>query len=149
MSSGNVATNRKAYHEYFLLEKFEAGMELIGSEVKSLREGHANLKEGYITLRNGEAWAIGLHINPYSHTGYSGHEPTRDRRLLLNRREIGKLQRAVEQKGMTIVPLRIYFKDGWAKLEIAVAKGKKSYDKKEAIKAKDIKRQSEREMGNY
>ncbi len=149
MSTHNIATNRKAFHEYFLLEKYEAGLELTGSEVKSLREGHANLKEGYITIRSNEAWAVGLHISPYSHTGYQGHEPVRDRKLLLNRREISKLQRAVEQKGMTIVPVRLYFKDGWAKLEIAVAKGKHSYDKKEALKAKDLKRQSEREMGNY
>ena len=144
-----ISTNRKAFHEYHIMEKFEAGMELTGSEVKSLREGRANLKEGYITIRSGEVWAVGIHISPYSHTGFQGHEPVHDRRLLLNRREIGRLQRNVDQKGMTIVPLRLYFKNGWAKLEIALAKGKHSYDKKETIKAKDIKRQTEREMRNY
>lgn len=144
-----IASNRKAYHEFHILEKFEAGLELSGSEVKSLREGRASLKEGYCLVRKGEVWAVGLHISPYSHTGYSGHEPVRDRRLLLNRREIGKLQKAVDQKGMTIVPLRIYFKSGWAKLEIALAKGKHHYDKKEALKAKDLKRHTEREMRNY
>ncbi len=144
-----VSSNRKAFHEYHILEKFEAGMELSGSEVKSLREGRANIKEGYVTVRNGEVWAVGLHISPYSHTGHTGHEPVHDRRLLLNRREIGKLQRGVDQKGMTIVPLKLYFKNGWAKLEIALAKGKHSFDKKESLKAKDIKRHIEREMRNH
>ncbi|MFH1850805.1 MAG: SsrA-binding protein SmpB [Candidatus Neomarinimicrobiota bacterium] len=145
----NIATNRKAYHEFFIQEKFEAGIVLTGSEVKSLREGRANLKEGYVQVREREVWAVGLHISPYSHTGYLGHEPVHDRRLLLNRREIMRLQRAVDQKGMTIVPLRLYFKGGWAKLEIALARGKHSYDKKEAIKAKDLKRNTEREIGRY
>ena len=149
MEIKTIATNRKAFHEYHILEKFEAGMELTGSEVKSLREGRANLKEGYIVIRSGEAWAIGIHISPYSHTGYLGHEPVHDRRLLLNRREIGRLRRNVDQKGLTIVPLRMYFKNGWAKMEIALAKGKHSYDKKESLKAKDIKRQTDREMRNY
>ncbi len=144
-----VATNRKAYHEFHILDKYEAGIELTGSEVKSLREGRANLKEGYITVRDREVWAVGIHISLYSHTGYQGHEPVHDRRLLLNRKEIMKIQRLVDQKGMTIVPLRLYFKNGWAKLEIALAKGKHSYDKKEALKAKDIKRNTEREMRDY
>jgi len=144
-----VATNRKAYHEYHILDKFESGIELLGSEVKSLREGNANLKEAYIVIRNGQAFVIGLHISPYSHTGFVGHEPVRDRRLLLHKREIVKIKNSLDQKGLTAVPLQLYFNSkGWAKLEIGVAKGKKTYDKKEAIRERDIKRDTQREIRN-
>ncbi|MFQ6612024.1 MAG: SsrA-binding protein SmpB [Fidelibacterota bacterium] len=142
-----VARNRKAYHEYHILEKYEAGIELSGSEVKSIREGRASLKEGFIQVRKGQVWLIGMHISPYSHTGYSGHEPIRDRRLLLRKREIMKLNQFITQKGLTAIPLQLYFNlRGWAKVEIGVARGKKFYDKREAIKARDLERDKNREL---
>ena len=144
-----VVSNRKAFYEYHILEKYEAGMELLGSEVKSLREGNANLKQAYVLIRKGQAWATGIHIKPYSHTGFEGHEAVRNRKLLLNAKEIQKIKTKLEQKGLTAIPLRIYFnKKGWAKLEIALAKGKKTYDKRNTIKERDIKRESQREMSN-
>jgi SsrA-binding protein len=146
MNEKIIATNRKAFHEYFILEKYEAGIELFGSEVKSLREGAANIKEGYVLIRDGIAMLIGVRISPYSHTGFQGHEPSRERRLLLNRREIAKLAKKTAEKGLTLIPLRIYFKNGWAKVEIGLAKGKRHYDKKESIKKRDIKRDTEREI---
>ena len=149
MDNKIVATNRKAYHDYHILDKYETGIELLGSEVKSLREGNANLKEGYIVIRKEQAWVLGIHISPYSHTGFEGHEPVRERRLLLHKREIGKIKILLEQKGLTAVPLKIYFNsNGWAKLEIGIAKGKKNYDKKKAIRERDIQREAERELRN-
>lgn len=140
-----VATNRKAYHEYFILETYEAGIELVGSEVKSLREGNANIKEAYVVIRKQQAWAVGININRYSHTGTEGHEPSRNRRLLLNKKEIFKIKASLNQKGQTVVPLKIYFNSGGrAKLEIGLAKGKKMFNKKDAIKEKDIKRDAQR-----
>lgn len=146
MNEKIIATNRKAFHEYFILEKYEAGIDLSGSEVKSLREGSANLKEGYVLIRDGNAVLIGVRISPYSHTGFKGHDPLRDRQLLLNKREIIKLNKKVAEKGLTLIPLRMYFKNGWAKVEIGLAKGKRFYDKKESIKKRDIKRDTEREI---
>jgi SsrA-binding protein len=146
MNEKIIATNRKAFHEYFILEKYEAGIDLSGSEVKSLREGAANLKEGYVLIREGNAMLIGVRISPYSHTGFKGHEPSRDRQILLNKREILKLSKKVAEKGLTLIPLRMYFKNGWAKVEIGLAKGKRHYDKKESIKKRDIKRETEREI---
>ncbi|HCI15857.1 MAG: SsrA-binding protein SmpB [Candidatus Marinimicrobia bacterium] len=144
-----AATNRKAYHEYHILDKYEAGIELVGSEVKSLREGSANLKEAYIVIRKGEAFAVGIHISPYSHTGIEGHDPVRDRRLLLHRREIKKIKDLTDQKGLTAIPLQMYFNpNGRAKLEIGIAKGKKTYDKKKSIKEKDLLREAQRELRN-
>ncbi len=144
-----VATNRKAFHEFHILEKIEAGIELSGSEVKSLREGRGNLKEAYAVIRDGQATIIGMHISPYSHTGFAGHEPTRERRLLLHKREILKLGQKLAEKGLTLIPLRIYFKGSWAKVELGLAKGKKIHDKKEAMKERDIKRETSREMSKY
>ena len=141
-----VTTNRKAFHEYHILERFEAGLNLVGSEVKSLREGRANLKDSYAVIREGEVFLVGMHIGPYSHTGYSGHESYRERKLLLNRQEIRKLNRSVSNKGNTIVPLSVYFKGGWAKVEIALAKGKHTYDKRKSLVEKDRKREMEREL---
>ena len=142
-----VVTNRKAFHDYHILDKYEAGMELLGSEVKSLREGNGNLREAYIIIRKGQAWLSGVHIKPYSHTGFDGHEAVRNRKLLLHNREIIKLKTKLDQKGLTAIPLKIYFnKKGLAKLELALAKGKKNYDKKIALKERDIKRESEREL---
>jgi len=144
-----AATNRKAFHEYHILDKYEAGMELLGSEVKSLREGNANLKEAYVLIRKGQAWVIGVHISPYSHTGFEGHEPIRDRRLLLHKREIEKIKSSLDQKGLTAVPLQLYFNSkGRAKLKIGIAKGKKTYDKKASIRERDIKRDTQRELRN-
>lgn len=149
MDNKIVATNRKAYHDYHILDKYETGIELLGSEVKSLREGNANLKEGYIVIRKEQAWVLGIHISPYSHTGFEGHEPVRERRLLLHKREIEKIKISLERKGLTAVPLKIYFNsNGWAKLEIGIAKGKKIYDKKKAIRERDIQREAERELRN-
>ncbi len=142
-----VVTNRKAFHNYHILDKYEAGMELLGSEVKSLREGNANLREAYVIIRKGQAWLSGVHIKPYSHTGFDGHDPVRNRKLLLHNREISKLKAKLDQKGLTAIPLRIYFNNkGLAKLELALAKGKKTYDKKIALKERDIKRESQREL---
>ena len=142
-----VASNRKAFHKYSIFDKYEAGLELMGSEVKSLREGNANLKESYVYLRKNQAWVSGIHIKPYSHTGFDGHDPLRIRRLLLNKREIEKMRVALDQKGLTAVPLKMYFnKKGWAKLQIGIAKGKKIYEKKDAKKERDIKRETEREL---
>jgi SsrA-binding protein len=146
MNEKIIATNRKAYHEYFILEKYEAGVELFGSEVKSLREGSANLKEGYVLIREGNAILLGVRISPYSHTGFKGHDPLRERQLLLNKREIVKLSKKVAEKGLTLIPLRMYFKHGWAKVEIGLVKGKKQFDKKDTIKKRDIDRDVEREM---
>jgi SsrA-binding protein len=149
MDNKIVATNRKAYHDYHILDKYETGIELLGSEVKSLREGNANLKEGYIVIRKEQAWVLGIHISPYSHTGFEGHEPVRERRLLLHKREIEKIKISLEQKGLTAVPLKMYFNpNGWAKLEIGIAKGKKIYDKRKAIRERDIQREAERELRN-
>jgi SsrA-binding protein len=141
-----VTKNKKAFHNYEILEKFEAGMELVGSEVKSLREGKGNLRDSYALIRGREVYLVGMHIGPYSHTGYLGHEPYRDRRLLLHKQEIRKLARQVNVKGMTIVPLRIYFKNGWAKTEIGLAKSKKIYQKKRAIAERDHARDLDREL---
>ena len=122
-------------------------MELLGSEVKSLREGNANLREAYVIIRKGQAWLSGVHIKPYSHTGFDGHNPLRNRKLLFHNREIIKLKTKLDQKGLTAIPLKIYFnKKGLAKLELALAKGKKNYDKKIALKERDIKRETEREL---
>ena len=136
-----VATNRKAFHEYHILEEFEAGIQLRGSEVKSIREGKASLKQSYILIRRGEAWLRGAHIASYSHTGYEGHEPVRDRKLLLHKKEIIKLKSNTEKKGMTIIPLSIYLKGSWIKLTLGVGRGKKLHDKRQADKQKSIRKE--------
>ena len=147
MNQQIAASNRKAYHEYHILDKYEAGIELFGTEVKSLREAQANLKESYVIVRKNQAWISGMHINRYSNTGHEGHDPTRNRRLLLNKREILKIKQSIEQKGLTVVPLKLYFSDnGWAKVEIGLSKGKKIFDKKSSIKERDIKRDMQREL---
>jgi SsrA-binding protein len=140
-----VATNRKAGHEYFLLERFEAGIALQGSEIKSIRAGQISLAEAYIRVDGEEAWLEDAHIAPYEQAGQFNHEPRRPRRLLLHRREIRQLWNEVRQKGMTIVPTRVYLKNGRAKLEIAVAKGKKLYDKRQTIAKRDAEREIERD----
>tara|TARA_Y100000817_G_C16552650_1_gene409501 strand:- start:57 stop:497 length:441 start_codon:yes stop_codon:yes gene_type:complete len=141
-----ITNNRKASFLYHLISKYEAGIQLKGSEVKSIREGKINIKESYITIRNGEMFVIGMHIGEYSHSGYSTHDPLRDRKLLMNKAEILKIRRDFENKGKTIIPTKMYFKRGKVKIEIALAKGKKNWDKRESKKQKDIDREIKRTM---
>ena len=140
-----VATNRKAYHDYFIEEKLEAGVMLRGTEVKSLRDGRVNLQDSYASVDDGEVFLHHCHISPYSHGNIMNHEPLRARKLLLHRKEINKLIGKTQQKGLTLIPLRIYFsKRGQAKVELALAKGKKHYDRRESIKAREAGREVER-----
>jgi SsrA-binding protein len=141
-----IADNRKARHEYHLLETFEAGMALRGTEVKAIREGRANLRDSYCRIEQGEAYLMGAHIGQYSHGGYASHDPLRPRKLLLHQQELRKLLGKTTEKGMTIVPLRMYFKHGKAKLAIALAKGKKTYDKRETVKRRDAERETRAAM---
>jgi SsrA-binding protein len=137
-----IADNRKAGHDYHLLEQFEAGMVLTGTEVKAAREGRVNLREAYCQLKGGEAYLLGAHVGQYSHGGYASHDPTRPRKLLLNKAELNKLLGKTTEKGLTIVPLRMYFKKGRIKLAIALAKGKKTYDKRETTKRREADRET-------
>ena len=141
-----VATNRRAGFEYFLFERFEAGMALQGSEIKSIRAGQISLAEAYVNVDGTNAWLVEAHIAPYEQANRFNHDPKRPRRLLLHKKEIRELWDAVRQKGVTIVPTRVYLKGGRAKLEMAIAKGKKLHDKREAIARRDAERGSEREM---
>ncbi len=143
-----VTTNRKAYHDYFIQEKYEAGISLLGTEVKSLREGKANLKDSYAIIKNNEAFLLNCHISPYSHGNIQNHDPLRTRKLLLHRKEINKLWGNISQKGFTLIPLRIYFKNGKAKVEIGLAKGKRQYEKRATIKEKEARREIERHLKN-
>ncbi len=140
-----VATNRKAGFEYFLFERFEAGLALKGSEIKSIRSGQISLAEAYIRVDENQAWLIEAHIAPYLQANRFNHDPKRPRRLLLHRKEIREMWDSVRQKGVTIVPIRVYLKNGRAKLEIAIAKGKKLHDKREAIARRDAEREMDRE----
>jgi SsrA-binding protein len=140
MDSKVIAKNRKAEFEYFLLEHFEAGISLQGSEIKSIREGQVSLQEAYVQVDGREAWLVGAHIAPYEAASYTNHDPKRNRRLLLHKKEIRTLWNAIRQKGVTVVPVRMYLKDGRAKLDIAIAKGKKLYDKRQEIAKKDVER---------
>jgi SsrA-binding protein len=139
-----IASNRAAFHNYFILEKIEAGIELRGTEVKSLREGGANLREGYVRFGNGEAFLVNVHISPYERGQGSNHETKRERKLLLHRAEIVRLGITLKQKGLTLVPLRLYWARNRVKLEIGLAKGKRLYDKREAISAREAKRDMDR-----
>ncbi|RPH58161.1 MAG: SsrA-binding protein SmpB [Chloroflexi bacterium] len=140
-----VATNRKAGFEYFLMERFEAGLSLQGSEIKSIRAGQISLAEAYVNIENGDAWLVESHIAPYEQANRMNHDPKRPRRLLLHKKEIRELWNAVRQKGVTIVPIRVYLKEGRAKLEIAIAKGKQLHDKRNAIAQRDQERELRRE----
>lgn len=144
MEIKTVATNRKARFEYFIEETFEAGLVLRGTEIKSVRKGQISLQEAYVRTDGQQAWLVGAHIAPYEHASASQHSPDRERKLLLNKREIKDLWDEVRIKGKTIIPLRAYLKGNRAKLEIGVAKGKKNYDKRESIKEKDIARENSR-----
>ena len=138
----SIAENRKAFHDYHILETFEAGVALLGTEVKAIREGNVNLRDSYARVEDGEVWIYNVHINPYSHRGYADHEPTRRRKLLLHRQEIRKLIGRTVEKGMTLVPTRMYFKNGHVKVAIGLAKGKKAHDKRETIKKRDADRET-------
>jgi SsrA-binding protein len=141
-------SNRKAFFDYEIMERLEAGVELIGTEVKALREGRASFKDSYARVINGELWLVNMHISPYSNGGYSNHEPMRMRKLLLHKKEIKRLTNKSEEQGLTIVPLKLYFKNGRAKIEIGVARGKKLHDKRQAIANKDVHRDTQRELKN-
>jgi len=144
-----IAVNRKAFHDYEILEKFEAGIVLEGTEIKSVRMHNINLKDSFITIKNNAAYIHNMHISPYTYGNVFNHNPTRTRKLLLHKKEILRLSNLVSQKGYTIIPLRIYIKNKYAKLEIALAKGRKTYNKKEFIKNKDIEREINRELKFY
>lgn len=136
--------NRSIYHEYFIDAKYEAGMVLLGTEVKSLRQGKASFNDSYCLIDKGEVWLKSLHIAEYSHGNLNNHDPLRDRKLLLEKREIRKIQAKLKEKGFTLVPLRIFFSERLAKIEIGLAKGKKLHDKRESIKQKDVEREMKR-----
>jgi SsrA-binding protein len=142
-----IAQNRKARHDYHIEETYEAGLVLVGTEVKSCRAGKANLADAYAVVKGGEAWLLGCHISPYSHGNRANHDPVRPRKLLLHRAEIEKLQVATSQEGRTLVPLRLFFKHGLAKAEIAIARGKKLYDKRHDQAERDARRAMQRELG--
>ncbi len=139
-----VANNKKAYHDYFIEEKYECGISLAGTEVKSIRQGKVSVKEAYVEIEGGEAWIEGMNISPYDHGNLFNRDPVRKRKLLLHKTEIRKLAQAVQQDGYTIVPLSVYFKRGKVKIEIGLAKGKHSYDKRQDIRKRDITREMER-----
>src|ERR671926_810903 len=141
-----IAENRKARHDYHLLERFEAGMQLTGTEVKSLRDGRVSLSQAYADVRDGEVWLVGAHIDEYAQGNVANHAPERDRKLLLHRREIDSLIGAVQQKGLTLVPTRLYFKNGRVKLELALARGKEQRDKRRDIAKRDAQRDIERAL---
>ena len=141
-----IADNKKARHDYEIVQTHEAGIVLMGSEVKAVRDGGVNLRESYIRMKNGELFLIGCHIMPYAFARQESHNPTRDRKLLMHRREIDRLGVDTTQKGLTLVPLKIYFKDGLCKIEFAVGKGKKHFDKRDAIKSREAERRMTRAM---
>jgi SsrA-binding protein len=136
-----IATNRRARHEYHTLETIEAGLVLRGTEVKSLRAGGVSFKDSYATIRSGEGWLLGCHINPYSHGTDANHDPERDRKLLLHRRELGRLTGKIAERGLTLIPLRMYFKRGRVKVELGLGRGKKLHDKRATIRERDTQRE--------
>ena len=149
MSIKVIVTNRKAWHEYQILDKYEGGIVLYGSEVKAIREGKANIKEAYVRFIGKELFVIGMHIGKYSNEGYSTHTPVRDRKLLLHKKELKKMRKMVDEKGKTLIPLSIYFKGGNVKVEFGLAQGKKLWDKRKAKMDKDVNRQVDRALKSY
>ena len=143
-----ICQNRKAYHDYHIEETVEAGISLVGTEVKSLREGRANLKDSYVLMKGGEAFLLNCHISPYSHGNIMNHDPLRTRKLLLHRKQISSLAGTATSKGYTLIALKLYFKDSFVKVEIGLAKGKRLYEKREAIKEREAKREIEKTMKN-
>lgn len=144
-----VASNKKARFEYFIEETFEAGLALKGTEIKSIRTGQISLQEAYVRTDGQQAWLVGAHVAPYEHASAFQHDPMRERKLLLHKREIKTMWDAIRIKGMTLVPIKVYLKAGKAKLEVGIAKGKKQYDKRESIKERDIERENSRRSGDY
>jgi SsrA-binding protein len=144
-----IATNRQAYHNYDLLETYECGAVLTGTEVKSIRQGRIQLKDAYAIIRNGEAWLVNAHISPYPHGGRLNHDPTRTRKLLLHKSEIMRLMGKVQEKGLTLIPTRCYLKNGRVKFEIALARGRKLHDKREAARRKAIERETQAILKEY
>jgi SsrA-binding protein len=146
LASGDVATNRKARHRFDLIDRFECGIELRGSEVKALRQGRAQIADAYATIDHGEVWLRGLHIPPYAPASTENHDPERPRKLLLHRYEIERLIGRAQQRGLTLVPTRVYFKGPWAKVELALARGKEQRDRRREIRDRDMSREIEREL---
>ena len=146
MSTKVIATNRKARYDYFLFDTYEAGISLLGSEIKSVRAGQVSIKEAYVRVDGEQAWLIDAHISPYDQANRFNHEPRRPRKLLLHKKEIRKIYDEVRKKSVTIIPTRLYLKDGLAKIEIAVARGKKKFDKRQTISERDTKRMIERQL---
>lgn len=144
-----IAQNKKAYHDYFVDETYEAGMSLSGTEVKSIRGGRVNLKDSYVSCKTGEAILIGMHISPYDFGNVFNHEPMRERRLLLHRREINKLIGLTQQEGYTLIPLKLYFKGSYVKLQLGLCRGKKNYDKRDAMAERDAKRNMDRALKEH
>ncbi len=144
-----IARNRKASHEYHLEERYEAGLVLMGSEIKSIRKGRVSLQEAFVTDQNGELWVLNMHIAEYKHASAQGHEPRRARKLLLNRKEIARIVDYINIRGYTVVPTQLYLAHGLAKLEIAVARGKRMYDKRQSLREKDDRRRAERAIRDY
>jgi SsrA-binding protein len=142
LAQENIAENRKAFHDYHILDTWEAGMVLLGTEVKSIREGRVNLRDSFARVEKGEVWLYNVNISSYSHRGYADHEPLRQRKLLMHREEIRKLIGKTTEKGMTLVPVRMYFRKGRVKVAIGLAKGKKDYDKRETIKRRETERET-------
>jgi len=136
-----IAENRRALYDYAIEDKLEAGLALTGTEIKSLRAGHVNLRDGFVRIEDGEAFLRGVHISPWTHTGYDNHEPLRSRKLLLHKNEIAFLERGSSTKGYTVIPLRVYTKNGRAKVELGLARGKRRYEKREVIKERDAQRE--------
>jgi len=149
MSVKVIVTNRKAWHEYHILDKYEGGIVLYGSEVKAIREGKANIKEAYVRFIENELFVIGMHIGKYSNEGYSTHTPVRDRKLLLHKKELLNLRKMVDEKGKTLIPLSMYLKGGRVKVEFGLAQGKKMWDKRKTKMEKDVKRQVDRAIKDY
>ena len=149
MSIKTIATNRKAYHDYHILDTYEVGIVLTGTEIKSIRAGRVNLGDSYATVRDGEVWLINMHIAAYSHGQRENHEPRRERKLLLHRQEINRLIGKVQEKGWTMVPLRLYLKDGRAKVDLALVRGKRQYDKRKAIAERDYDREMRRAVKDW
>jgi SsrA-binding protein len=142
LAQKSIAENRKAFHDYHIIETFEAGVALLGTEVKAIREGNVNLRDSYARIDGAEVWLYNVHIKPYSHRGYADHEPTRKRKLLLHRQEIRKLIGRTVERGMTLVPTRMYFKNGHVKVALGLAKGKQEHDKRETIKKREADRET-------
>ena len=142
LAQTNIAENRKAFHDYHILDTWEAGVALLGTEVKAIREGRVNLRDSFARIEKGQVWLYGVHISPYSHRGYADHEPLRQRKLLMHRDEIRKLTGKTTEKGMTLVPLHMYFVKGRVKVAVGLARGKKDYDKRETIKKRETDRET-------